>query len=97
MCFNLFLSHFCCCILDHFLVPGYKPNCELLCNWLKHLAILSTNQKQNQIQNQNLIIRVFPYLPPSSNFASSSNFIGLPAFVVIGQSYYFGFGFTPLR
>ena len=65
-------------------------------DWLKNLAPLSRLIRSKTKTNRNLPARVFPRLAPV--FASSSDwFIGLLTTVVIGQSNYFGFGFTTLN
>ena len=63
-------------------------------DWLKNHAPLSRPIKSKTKTSRDLPARVFPCLAPAS---SSDWFIGLFTIVVIGQSNYFGFGFTTLK
>ena len=68
-----------------------------VCDWLKNLASLSQPIRSKTKINRDLPRRVFPRLARLHVFASSSDwFIGLFTTVVVGQSNYFGFGFTTL-
>ena len=65
-----------------------------LYDWLKNLAPLSQPIKSKTKANRVLLARVFTL----HVFALSSDWvIGLSAFLVIGQSNYFGFGFPTLN
>ena len=70
-----------------------------LCDWLKNLAPLSRPIRSKTKTNRDLPVRVFPRLAPATCicFELSDWFIELFTTVVIGQSNYFGFGFTTLH
>ena len=68
-----------------------------VCDWLKHLVPLSQPIRSKTKTNHDLPAGVFQTWLWLHVFASSSDwFIGLFKIVVIGQSNYFGFGFTTL-
>ena len=70
----------------------------MLCDWLAKLAPLSQPMRSKTKTNRALLGRVFPRFTPVGTFASNSDwFIALSTFVVIGQTNYFGFGYTILN
>ena len=74
-----------------------------LCDWSTKFAPVSQPIRSKTKTNHASLARVFPRLAPVAcsglhEFASSSDwFIMLFTCVVIGQSNYFGFGFTTLN
>ena len=67
-------------------------------DWLKKLASFFQPMGIQTKTNRVLAARVFPLLTPVHVFASNSDWlIVLFAPVAIGQSNYFGFGFTSLN
>ena len=71
-----------------------------LCDWLKNLAPLPRPIRSKTQTNRDLLARIFNSRAWHRRhvFASSSDwFIGLFTTAVIGQSNYFGFGFTTLK
>ena len=68
-----------------------------LVDWFKKLAPLSQPIRSKTKTNRDLLSRVFPRFVPATLFFSSFDwFTGLSVSFVIGQSDYFGFGFTTL-
>ena len=69
----------------------------MLCDWLKNFAPLSQPIRSKTQPNRDLLVTVFRAWLRLHVFTSSCVwFIGLSVSLVIGQSDYFGFGFTTL-